>query len=344
MSNEVGLRDRFRRHAFAPFVPLVVLGWTSLVHAQGSDKALAEEMFRQGQALMQEQRYGEACPKLAESQRLDPGTGTLLNLGVCHERQGKLATAWAEFNEVITLAQRDGRQDRVEYAKERVAIVEPRLSRLRIDLAPAADVPGLEVRLDGDVVGRPALGVAVPVDPGTHEVSASAPGKRPWKNTIVAPDGPANVSLQIPGFEDAPVEAASPGAAAPIAAAPPPTSDARRKDGKTQRIVAYVLGGVGVVGLGVGSAFGLSAISKNKESNEQGCSGNQCTPGAAEIRRDAQSAGTISTVSFVIGGVALAGGVVLLLTAPRGSSSQAAASARVALGPDGGRLELGTVW
>lgn len=342
MSNRVAVRDHFRRRVLALLALLSGLLGAPAVRAQGSDKALAEEMFRQGQALMQAQRYSEACPKLAESQRLDPGTGTLLNLGVCHEREGKLATAWAEFHEVITLAQRDGRQDRVAYAKERIAAVEPRLSRLKIELPPSADVPGLEVRLDGNLVGRPALGVPVPVDPGPHDVSASAPGKRSWNGTVVAPEGPANVAVVLPVLEDTPAEPAA--AVPPVAVSPahPPTSDKPRGDGSTQRVVGYVLGGVGIVGVAVGGVFGLSAISQFNESNEQGCTGNQCTEEAAEIRRDAQSAGTISTVAFVVGGAALAGGAVILLTAPRGQSG--GASARLRVTPQGGNLELGATW
>jgi hypothetical protein len=290
---------------------------------------------------MQAERYGEACPKFAESQRLDPGTGTLLNLGVCHEREGKLASAWAEFSEVLTFAQRDGRQDRVQYAKERIAAVEPRLSRLKIELAPGADAPGLEISLDGKVVGRATLGVAIPVDPGPHEIAALAPGKRPFKSTAVAPEGPGKVAVLIPALEDAPAEAAAP--AAPVAVGASPTADRPASDGKTQRTVAYVLGGAGIVGIGLGAVFGLNAISKNDESNENGCVGNDCTPDAAELRKDAQSAGTISTVAFALGGAALAGGVVLLLTAPHGKS-ESAPTARVSIGPGGGRIELGTVF
>jgi hypothetical protein len=200
-------RVRFAIPVLAALVPLV---FSRLALAQGSDRAVAEELFRQGQSLMQAQRFAEACPKLAESQRLDPGTGTLLNLGVCHEREGKLASAWAEYNDVLTLAQRDGREDRVAYAKERIAAVEPRLSRLKIELSPGSDVPTLEVKLDGHVVGRPTLGVALPVDPGVHRVAASASGKRPWETSVTIPTGPIEIVVALPALTDATAEPLAP--------------------------------------------------------------------------------------------------------------------------------------
>lgn len=330
----------------------VLLGWTLLTltmtrsaFAQGSDnKALAEELFRQGQTLMQEQRYAEACPKLAESQRLDPGTGTLLNLGVCHEREGKLASAWAEFNEVITLAQRDGRHDRVSYARERIAAVEPRLSRLKIELPRDNDMAALEVKLDGNVVGRPALGVAVPVDPGTHEVAVSAPGKVPWRTSVVVEPGPSTVAVAIPALLDAP-KIAQP---APFSPTPAPATHDRApesNDGTTQRIAAYALGGLGVIGVGLGAVFGVDAIGKNDDSYEQGCIGNNCSPEAGALRKDAQTSGTISTIAFIAGGAALAGGAVLFFTAPSArSESTRAPVARMRLAPGAAAVEIGAVW
>jgi Flp pilus assembly protein TadD len=38
-----------------------------------ADRVLAAALFRDGRALIAERRYSEACPKLQESQRLDPG-------------------------------------------------------------------------------------------------------------------------------------------------------------------------------------------------------------------------------------------------------------------------------
>ena len=90
-------------------------------HADGppsqADRALARSLFDEARILMDAKRNAEACPKLAESDRLDPGGGTLLNLGVCHENEGKLARAWVELNEALSRAVRDGRKGREDLAR-----------------------------------------------------------------------------------------------------------------------------------------------------------------------------------------------------------------------------------
>lgn len=327
-------------------LPAALALWASPSRAQVSDGALAEELFRQGRALMAEERYGEACPKLAESQRLDPSTGTLLNLAVCHEKQGKLATAWNEYNEALLAAKQDGRDDRVAYARERIAAIEPNLSRLTISLPEEHDVQGLEVKLDGVTVGRPALGVALPIDPGAHTVVVSAPGKKPWQANVDIAEGPGTKSLSIPQLLDVPAEPQ------PTRAAPPTVQmQDTTSDGSTQRIIAYGLGGLGLVGVGLGTFWGLDAKNKFAESNENGCDGNECTRAGADLRNSARDAGTLSTVAFAAGAAALGAGVILYFTAPSGSADSAAASppggdwqARFRGTADGAAAELVATW
>jgi hypothetical protein len=67
--------------------------------AVGGDKSLATQLFRRGATWSTRGAFREGCRKLEESQRLDPGGGTLLNVALCHEKEGRTATAWAEFTE-----------------------------------------------------------------------------------------------------------------------------------------------------------------------------------------------------------------------------------------------------
>ena len=90
-----------RRRAFAMSAIAVVLTAALAAHAGPNEQRLAQALFDDARRLMDQKRYSEACPKLAESQRLDPGGGTLLNLAVCHAAEGKTATALVEYNETL---------------------------------------------------------------------------------------------------------------------------------------------------------------------------------------------------------------------------------------------------
>src|SRR5262249_1988800 len=152
--------------------------------APPTDRALAQSLFEEGRGLMKAGNYAQACVKLAESQRLDPAPGTQLNLAVCHEAEGKTATAWVEFNDALTQARRDGRAEREQLAQEHIAALTPKLSRLTVAVASAAKIDTLEIKLDGVVIREAAWGVPAPIDPGKHRVEASARGKKPWLQEV----------------------------------------------------------------------------------------------------------------------------------------------------------------
>jgi hypothetical protein len=250
---------------------------------------------------MADGKYGDACPKLEESQRLDPAPGTQFNLGDCYEHLGRNASAWALFLNVAAAAKSAGLSDREKTARERALAAEAKLVKLSVQ-APNAP-SGMEITRDGVVVGRPQWGVPVPVDPGTHRIVASAPGKKPWERTVDI--SAESIVVEVPGLADAAASSSAPSDAAPHEPEHP---------GRTQRMLAIVAAGVGVIGIGVGSAFGLKDKSKLDDSTSH-CRGNACDAEGVSLRSDAIAAGNVSTAMFTVGILALAGGGVLWFTA-----------------------------
>jgi hypothetical protein len=300
--------------------------WGATAAAQPSlaDAATAQTLFDEGKKLMVDHRYAEACPKLAESNRLDQGLGTILFLGACYEKTGALASAWATFRDAADLAHKLG-DNREGVAREYVARLDPSLYKLTIVVPPAvAAIAGLEVRRDGAIVAVPAWGSPVPVDPGTHVISAEAPDRAPWRQSIDAPATGGATTVAVP------VLGAAPRTVVPT---PPSPEDAT---GRSQRIVGVVLAGVGLAAGGaLGTIFGLDAKAKNDQANANGrCVDTTCVDGGGvDLRHRALTSALVSDVAFVAGGALVAAGVVVLLTAPspRGAVRAAVAPGFVAL-------------
>ena len=107
---------------------LAAISFTSTAaFAQSRDPAAAEAAFSEGQSLMKQGRFEEACRKLEASHALDPATGTLLNLGACYEKTGKTASAWLRYREAAASALAKGQREREEIARARVNALEPQL-------------------------------------------------------------------------------------------------------------------------------------------------------------------------------------------------------------------------
>jgi len=268
--------------------------------------AAAQKLFEEGRALMNEGRTAEACPKLAASQRLDPGAGTLLNLGECYEKTDKLASAWATYREAEAVAQRAGQKERATHCGARAQALFQKLSYLTIHVA--SHVPGLSIRRNGDVVPEVTLATAIPVDGGAHVIEASAPGRRPWKQVVQVRSSGEQAKIAVPELAQVsgPTEA---GAGA-----------TREPSSNLQRTIGWATVGVGAAVFGTGLVFGAIAKSHNDEANDGHCTAVDCDARGVALLRDAKDASTVSTV-LVLGGAAVAvTGVVLVLTSPRGPS------------------------
>lgn len=291
---------------------LVVIGVTTDGRAQGSDRdpALAETLFQSGRDLMNAGRFVDACPKLAESHRLDPAGGTVLMLGSCHEAAKKWASAWVAFNEAIGLARKDGREDREKRAKERLALVEGKMTRLSLKVSPAARaVKGLTIRRDGREVPEAAWDTPFPLDPGDHVIEASAPGHKAWSTPLPVPETRADTALEVPVLTPLPRDVPATTASAAATAVPPPATSAPA--GPKYRTAAISVGVVGAVALGVGTYFGARAISLSGKANDR-CPQPACGDRAAvDDSESAAKAARIANVGVALGVLALGGATAL---------------------------------
>jgi hypothetical protein len=294
-----------------------------------SNQAAAQALFDQARQLMADGKFAEACPKLVESERLDPGAGTLMNLGHCYEKNGQTASAWVTFKDAAAAADLKHRADWSARARESAQALEPTLSKLTIDVPPEARVSGLQVRRDGVEVGSAVWGTPIPTDPGDHTVEAAAPAKKTWSETVKVGPTADQAHVVVPALQDEPAPSA---AAPPPAVAPPPASPAPpppseqpppQSAGSTQRTIGLVAGGAGIVGIAVGSVFGVMAMG-SESSSKNLCPTSACSNAAAvSDDSNARSQATVSTVAMIAGGVVLAAGAVIFFTAPKARSATA---------------------
>jgi hypothetical protein len=149
-----------------------------------ADEAQAQALLKDGKKLMGAGKLAEACPKLEESQKLDPKSSTLLEVAICHEKQGKLATAWSELIDVEGQARKEGRGKLEGDARQRSKKLDPRLPRITLTVPKDAAIEGLDVKIDGASIDKGDWGKSRPLDPGEHKLTASAPGRRPWEQTV----------------------------------------------------------------------------------------------------------------------------------------------------------------
>ena len=318
-----------------------------------NDKIAAQALFEDGRQLVVAAKYAEACPKFADSQRLDPSTATLLNLANCWENLGRTATAWETYREAQSAAHVAGRQDYFATAERHANALAPKLARITIHVPEATD--GIQIERDGVVVGRAEWGLAIPVDTGAHAFAATAPGRKAWATTIdVLQDGAA-LTVTVPELEPLPFETP------PLAGKAPPTattgqnptplapgvaepSNDNRANGSSQRAIAWVVGGLGVVGLGV--SVGLAVVAKNKYNDSlSNCLTDHdvCNAQGLQQRGDARTAGDAATVAFGLGAAAVVAGGILWFTAPR-RDGDASGRMAIALAPTLGGAMLRGTW
>ncbi len=319
-----------------------------------SDRLGAEALAEEGAKLMSAGDYERGCKKYEESVLLDESATRLIVLAACHERRGKVASAWATLGEAAELAEARGEPKPLAQARASQKRLEPTIGRLTIIVPDSARLEDLVVTRDGAPMAYALWGLPVSVDPGPHVIRVTAPGRLAWQVEIGMMPGPSTVLVRIPVLEvdsDPPrtdkerslldrrgpmtQSVSFPSSTSPASTDPTPSSDP--SPGHMQRTVGLVLAGTGVASLIIGSAFAIAAKSTHDDLAAT-CTGNVCSAAAVALLDQERSQSARANVALGIGLAALAGGAVVYFSAPTSSSPQTGGGPRVAGGADPLRL------
>jgi hypothetical protein len=305
---------------------LAALLAAGIARAQGVQSTVAQQLFEEGRTLVAAGKHEEACGKFEESHRLEPATGTLLNLALCNEQRGRTASAWLNYHDALTRMARE-QDPRQELASQRVAALEPRLSRVLVNVSePRPD--GLWVSLDGVQLGSASWGVALPVDPGSHTLRAGAPARRAVELEVAAPAEGAVRAVEVPALEIAAVTVAALAPPRQERAAPAPVMSSWRRS----------LGGAaaGIGGVALAGAIYASVEARNawRERNRRCESG--CDQDAVDASQRSERYARVADIGYVVAAVGAAASLTLFLIDRKKRSARVSAL----LAPGAGSLSL----
>ncbi|HVY27964.1 MAG TPA: hypothetical protein VHB79_15515 [Polyangiaceae bacterium] len=284
----------------ARLVTLTFMGCLALASSataqRPADAAAAQALFERGRQAAQHGDWAAACAAFAESQRLDPGAGTLMNWATCEARQNQLASAWQHFNEAAALLKPG--DDRAAFVNAQIRKLAPRLPRLTVRLAASAPAQTRVLRA-GAELGAASLGVPTPVDPGETELLVVSPG-RETRRSLVSVHEAEQVDVTLEAGDALP----SP----PRAPAPP----AAKSTSNLSHTLGLSLVAVGSLGVGLGVASSV-LVAQRKQTAQQHCPSNTCDDLGYQAAESGQTWLIVNTLAWSLGGAALVGGATLLV-------------------------------
>lgn len=276
--------------------------------AQSADEKRAETLFHEGRALVEKGDLAAGCAKYVESLAIVKRAGPMVNLAQCDERRGDLLAALQHWRLGISLL--PAGDERIAPAREREVAIDRRIPRVQLVLD--AGVPReARIAVDGVEIPFEVAGAPRPLNPGSHTISVSAPGRPAAQVPVTLTEGQI---LRVP-----------------ITLSP---ADQPEASGSGLRTAGFVVTGVGAASLLIGAVTGGLAAAKKGAVNDN------CVGGCNDAARDAATAGkafaTASTVTFIAGAAAAAAGVTMILI----SRPRAAVSATLAPSPSGAAISI----
>jgi hypothetical protein len=274
---------------------------TSVSLAQERDPVAADRLFRDARAAATRADYATACPLFAESLRLDPAAGTMLNLADCEERLGKVASAWEHYQRVAD--QLPATDERAVISNAHIVSLEKRLPKLTVKLASDTP-PQAKVTRDGIELGAVSLGRSLPVDPGEHVVVVTVAGHKEKRTLVTLVEAQTlEVTVGAGAREATPKPTASTTRAVPETV---PTATRSRTAG-------YVVLAGGGAALVVGAVTGL-LVFRAKSTVEEHCGSDKlCDSHGVDAAGSGKTMSTVSTIMFAVAGVTTGVGIYWVL-------------------------------
>lgn len=272
----------------------------------------------------------DPCAKLEETFKTDRSDATLEQLAQCREKQGKVASAWSWYADLVSRAVQKRQAAREKAMRQKVAELQKKIPHVTLNLAGRDEIA--QIKIDGQPLGRTAWATPLPLDPGEHVFSFANANDEKGEKRIDLKESETQV-VEPPVLvadakaKPAPVETPPP-VAAPVVTpvpVPPPSTEPPppapfvidpslvvHEDGSDQRKwgrIALVGGGVGVA---LGTVFGVMALTAKNDADDLYASGNA---GFKAKDEDASTNAAVATVGFAIGLVGIGVGTYLLVTA-----------------------------
>jgi hypothetical protein len=307
-----------------------------------SDVAAARSLGQEGVKLAEAGNCHEAVDRLARAEKMYHAPTTLARLGECQVQLGKIVEGTENLNRVVRESLAPGAPAAFATAQERakkvLADAKPKIAKLKISVTAPPEAQ-LSVRVDGEAVPTANLNSNRPMDPGDHLVEATAPGYKPAKGRVRLAEGGSDtmaLTLEVdPNAVKATPVIASTNAPAGASRGPSPAEAEPHEEGRS-RVPAYLVLGFGVAGIGVGTVFGLMASDKKSDLSAACGPEKQCPSSTQSTLDDGKTFGTVSTIGFIAGGVALVTGAFLFFTSGSSSSSASARTTMPSMTPSFG--------
>jgi hypothetical protein len=308
------------------------------------ERAGARASARAGVEAYDAGRYAESLDRFSRAEKLVHAPTHLLYLARTNAKLGYLVRAQEAYQQLIReqlgASAPQAFRDAQVAAERELAEIALKIGSVTVAVTGLAEPSRATVTMDGVAISSALIGIPFPADPGKHVFVASADGYSSQSvEQNLSEGGKETIELRLQATANAsstPEVAPQPSDTTSGARATESTEGAGpNADRSSLKIPAFAALGVGVLGIGAGTYF---VFARGKANDDASSEYHSCAPDCSasqqqridDLDSKAASHGTLSLVSYVLGGVGAAAGITLLvLDAGRSDTSKSASASEL---------------